>query len=109
MPQDAPHCFVVAGMMLEIEGCSRVPKLVGRNLQSCRFINSLGDLIAKRRQTFKSAVFAGEQPGFVCAAQQHGTEMMKILIDQLGEVFIQFEVQVDLVLHVVVGKHQPIG
>ena len=64
-----------------------MPKLVGRNLKARRFVNPPRDLIAQRRQTFEPSAFAGEQPGLVGAAQQNRTELVNILIDQLGEVF----------------------
>ncbi len=109
VPKEAPHGFVISGMMLEIQRCSGMAELVDSEPQARSLVDPLDDLGAEHVRRLGVAGHAREQPGGVRAAQQHRPELMNVLIDELGQGLVELEVEVDPVLDVIVRKDQPVG
>jgi len=109
MPEEAAHCLVVARSVLEVNrGCS-MAKLVHRDAKSGRFLNSLGDLLAKVKLLLRLTGFAREEPGGVCAAQQRGPEVMDVFVDEVCQRVVELKSQIDPILYVIVWENEPVG
>src|SRR5436190_23755234 len=62
VPEQAPHGFVVTGMMLEIEGCRGMSELVDSDPQPGGLLDPLGDLCTKHVRRLGLPAFPWEQP-----------------------------------------------
>src|ERR1700730_9185180 len=106
VPRDAPNGLVVARMMLEIDSRRGVAKLVRGDAQANGVIDTLGDLAAECFCILAAAGLAAEQPKVIRPSQQRRTKIMNIFVDQGRQLVVEWEVEIDAVLHVIMRKHQ---
>src|ERR1700674_192862 len=108
MAEHAPYHLVVSGISLEDENPRSMAELMNGQPKPCRFKNALYDLGAEQDRVLTSAILPREQPIFIVAAKQGGTEVMDIFVDQFRKHVVQWVFQGHSVLDIVVWEHQPI-
>src|SRR3954469_8990369 len=97
----------MTGLMLEIDRSCGMPELMGGDAQARRFQDTFRDLRAKHAGGLGLTSNAWEEPIGIRAAQKMGPEVVDVLLDNTREIGIKFEIEIDAVLHVIMGKHQP--
>ena len=95
--------------MLEIDRRRSVAELVNRNPESDRFLDAHSNLLAKHDSRFRISVFAGEQAVGIRSTKQRRPELVNVFIDEVRQGLIEFEVQIDTVLDIIMRENEPIG
>src|SRR5215212_4127193 len=86
-----------------------MPKLVRRQALARGLQNRTRDLLREHGLGLVTAALSGKEPQLIRVAQQHGSMLMRVLLDQGREVLIEHELELEPILHVIVREDQPVG
>jgi hypothetical protein len=108
MSEESSDQFVLAWPALQNDSTGGMTELVYRDPQPCTLVDALANLAAERDLALGASALPRKQPIFVSSAEQCGSEVVYVLVDEVREILFKRVFQLDPVLDVVVRKDEPV-
>ena len=108
VPQQPPDGLIITGVVLQINRCRGMPKLVDCDPKTDCFLNALRDLFAELAPIPGFTVLAGKQPRGIRSPKQGRSKLVDVFVNKIGQWLVELEVQGDVVLHVIIWEYQPV-